>query len=69
MSFDAWVVGFGSSRVIADLALVESPMAYGVLGIVMAIDTCLLYRFFSRRASAQDAAAKECGLHPGGLRR
>ncbi len=58
MSFDAWVVGFGSSKVIADLALVESPMAYGVLAIVVAIDTSLLYSFFMQRRSGRDVSAE-----------
>src|SRR3979490_3186508 len=31
MSFDAWVVGFGFSRVLIDLNLVDSPWAYGIL--------------------------------------
>lgn len=57
MSFDAWVVGFGASRVLADLGLVESPMAYGVLAIVAAIDTRLLYRFFRERRSGREVAA------------
>jgi hypothetical protein len=30
MSFDAWVVGFGLSRVLMDLNLMESPWAYSV---------------------------------------
>jgi len=58
MSFDAWVVGFGSSKVIADLALVESPMAYGVWAIVVAIDTSLLYRFFMQRRSGRGVSAE-----------
>lgn len=58
MSFDAWVVGFGASRVLADLALIESPMAYGVLAIVVAIDSSLLYRFFMQRRSEKDVSAE-----------
>ncbi len=58
MSFDAWVVGFGSSRVLADLALVESPLAYAVLAIVVVIDTSLLYRFFMRRRSGRNVSAE-----------
>src|SRR6266496_4943964 len=49
MSFDAWVVGFGFSRVLIDLNLMESPWAYGVLVVTLLIDACLLYVFFSRR--------------------
>ncbi len=58
MSFDAWVVGFGASRVIADLGLIGSPMAYGVLGIVVAIDTSLLYSFFMQRRSERNVSAE-----------
>jgi uncharacterized protein len=37
MSFDAWVVGFGLSRVLIELNLMESPWAYGV-AITILID-------------------------------
>jgi hypothetical protein len=33
MSFDAWVVGFGLSRVLIDLNLMESPWAYSVMAV------------------------------------
>jgi uncharacterized protein len=56
MSFDAWVVGFGLSRVLIELNLVESPWAYGVLVATIFIDVYLLYNFFSvRKATAQRA--------------
>jgi uncharacterized protein len=56
MSFDAWIVGFGLSRVLIELNLVESPWAYGVLTATIFIDVCLLYTFFAaRRASAEQA--------------
>lgn len=47
MSFDAWVVGFGLSTVCRDLHLIEGLAAFSVLAVVGAIDTWLLYRFFS----------------------
>ena len=47
MSFDAWIVGFGLSRLLGELKLVESAAAYLVLAGVGALDTFLLYRFFS----------------------
>src|SRR5438067_363012 len=47
MSFDAWVVGFGLSRVLIDLNLIESPLAYGVMALTILIDTYLLYLFFT----------------------
>jgi uncharacterized membrane protein YfcA len=55
MSFDAWVVGFGFSRVLIDLNLVESPLAYGVLVVTLLIDACLLYVFFARQRAASSA--------------
>jgi uncharacterized protein len=51
MSFDAWVVGFGFSRVLIELKLMESPWAYFVLAVTILIDAYLLYVFFTRRAA------------------
>jgi uncharacterized membrane protein YfcA len=47
MSFDAWVVGFGTSTVIRDLRIVDGTAAYGVLLAVIVVDAWLLYRFFA----------------------
>jgi uncharacterized protein len=47
MSFDAWVVGFGLSRVLIDLKLMESPWAYSAMAINILIDSYLLYIFFT----------------------
>ncbi len=47
MSFDAWVVGFGLSRVLIELNLMESPWAYIVMAITILIDAYLLYIFFT----------------------
>jgi uncharacterized membrane protein YfcA len=47
MSFDAWVVGFGLSRVLIELDLMASPWAYSVMAATMLIDLCLLYTFFT----------------------
>ena len=53
MSFDAWIVGFGISTLLRRLHVIDGPAAYVVLGAVVAIDTLLLYRFFTlRRAPA-----------------
>lgn len=52
MSFDAWVVGFGLSRVLIDLKLAVSPAAYGVLLTVVIIDAYLLYLFFIKQRIA-----------------
>jgi len=52
MSFDAWVVGFGLSRVLIELKLMESPWAYSVMAATILIDACLLYVFFTARKAA-----------------
>ncbi len=55
MSFDAWVVGFGLSRVLIALHLARSPWAYAVLVATITIDLCLLYNFFAARAARRSA--------------
>ncbi|MEP6600787.1 MAG: sulfite exporter TauE/SafE family protein [Nitrospirota bacterium] len=66
MSFDAWVVGFGLSRVVIDLKLMESPWAYGVMGVAILLDTCLLYIFFTvQRPAARRSAAAQAAVTPG----
>ena len=52
MSFDAWVVGFGFSRVLIELNLMASPQAYIVMAAAILIDVCLLYVFFTRPRTA-----------------
>jgi uncharacterized membrane protein YfcA len=47
MSFDAWVVGFGLSRVLIELNWMESPWAYGVMATAILVDSYLLYIFFT----------------------
>src|SRR6266403_5774246 len=56
MSFDAWVVGFGLSRVLMELNLVESPWAYGVMVVTILIDSYLLYVFFTVRKAGSNRA-------------
>jgi len=56
MSFDAWVVGFGLSRVLIELNLMESPWAYGVMAATVLTDVYLLYVFFTVRKAAPDRA-------------
>src|SRR5690348_2220587 len=53
MSFDAWVVAFGLSRVLIELQMLASPWAYTVLGATVVIDACLLYVFFTAHRAAQ----------------
>ena len=52
MSFDAWVVGFGLSRVLIELKLIGSPWAYTVMAITILIDCYLLYVFFTKQRAA-----------------
>jgi hypothetical protein len=58
MSFDAWVVGFGLSRVLIELDLVASPSAYLLWLFVIAIDTYLLYQFFTKGKLYQSQKVK-----------
>ena len=51
MSFDAWVVAFGISTLLQQLAIVPGRSAYLVLVAVIVIDAWLLYRFFSHDSS------------------
>jgi uncharacterized protein len=46
MSFDAWIVAFGLSKLIRDLGLIETNSAFLVLAGVIVLDAWLLYRFF-----------------------
>jgi len=52
MSFDVWVVGFGLSRVLIDLKLIQSPWAYTLMAIAIVIDIYLLYIFFTTQRPA-----------------
>jgi uncharacterized membrane protein YfcA len=52
MSFDAWVVGFGLSRVLIELKLMESPWAYSVMAATIVLDVYLLYLFFTMQRAA-----------------
>ena len=72
MSFDAWIIGFGLSRTIIDLKLLNSTRAYEVWGAVILVDLCLLYQYFVKgqsRAQAKRAlsfgAGRERGDSPG----
>lgn len=53
MSFDAWVVAFGLSRVLIELDMLASPWAYGVMAATIVIDACLLYVFFTTHRAGQ----------------
>lgn len=53
MSFDALVVGFGLSRVLAELKLASTFTTYSILSIVVLLNAGLLYRYFQERAASQ----------------
>lgn len=59
MSFDAYVVAFGLSRLLGELHVIESGAAYVVLLAVGVIDTWLLYRFFSLSGSGRQVKDRE----------
>jgi len=62
MSFDAWIVGFGLSRVLLELGLVQSMTAYQPLMLAVLLDSYLLYGFFkTRRRNAVSITAPFCG--------
>ena len=50
MSFDAWIVAFGLSRLMQELGLVASNASYLVLVGVGLLDVYLLYRFFHKHS-------------------
>ena len=56
MSFDAWIVAFGLSNLVKDLHLIESNLAFLILVAVGALDTLLLYRFFTVQLPTVKAA-------------
>jgi uncharacterized membrane protein YfcA len=57
MSFDAWVVGFGLSRVLIELNLMASPWAYSVMAVTILIDVYLLVVFFAARKAGTGRAS------------
>ena len=64
MSFDAWVVGFGLSRVLIELKLADSPWAYSVLIAAVVVDAFLLFLFFSGWRPLPRRAAMRVPLQP-----
>jgi uncharacterized protein len=67
MSFDAWVVGFGLSRVLIEVKLAQAPWAYAVLAAAALIDAYLLYFFFKRRKRLElHSEARNGSLAPSG---
>ncbi len=64
MSFDSWVVAFGLSRVLIELGLVASPMAYSVLLTTLVIDAYLLYNFFTKKRRGRTPAHRPVLVKP-----
>ena len=59
MSFNAWGVAFGLTRVLGEVGLVTSNAAYLVLGSVGTVDIWMLFRFFSARRKPDPALRVE----------
>jgi uncharacterized membrane protein YfcA len=57
MSFDVWIVGFGLSRVLAELKLAQGSLTYGPMALAVLLDVWLLYVFFRTRLTAPPGAA------------
>ena len=57
MSFDAWIVAFGLSRLLNELQIVEGRASYLVMVCVALLDGWLLYRFFRVPPSTAATAA------------
>ena len=51
-TFSLSAVGFGFSRVLIDLKLVQSPWAYSVMAVTILIDIYLLFIFFTVQQAA-----------------
>jgi len=58
MSFDAWIVGFGLSRVLIELGLMQSPWAYSAMVLTILLDAYLLYIFFTLRRPASKPSSR-----------
>ncbi len=54
-------VGFGLSRVLMELKIIESVLAYGVMVLVLAIDGYLLYVYFTQKRLPVTSSAKTEG--------
>jgi len=66
MSFDAWIVAFGLSRVLLELNLAQGVVAYGPLALAVLLDAYLLYVFFRAKNSRHDRQRPAVGPYVGG---
>lgn len=69
MSFDAYIVAFGLSKLMHDLAIIAGGRAYLLLALVILLDSWMLYRFFSIIGSRRpiEPAASVAYAAPGGI--
>jgi uncharacterized membrane protein YfcA len=58
MSFDAWIVAFGLSKLLRDVKVIESAAAYLVLVGTIVLDAWLLFRFFAADAPSQPVSQR-----------
>lgn len=59
MSFDAWLVGFGLSRVVAKLEILPTVWAFQLLTLTVIVDALLLRAFFKTRSVKASAIPDE----------
>jgi uncharacterized membrane protein YfcA len=59
MSFDAWLVGFGLSRVVAKLELLPEVWAFQLLTLTVIVDALLLRAFFRTRSAKASSIPDE----------
>jgi len=57
MSFDAWIVGYGLSKVLGQIGLLTGDLAYSIFAITIVIDLVLLYRFFGNHRTRTQAVS------------
>ena len=57
MSFDAWIVSYGLSKVLGDIGFVTGDFAYSIFAITIVIDLVLLYRFFGNHRTRTQAVS------------
>lgn len=62
MSFDAWVVAFGLSKLLRDLKIVPGVEAYLLLLGTILLDAWLLYRFFAIVDGPKSPSVRNVGL-------
>jgi hypothetical protein len=59
MAFDAVLISFGLSRLLALKGLLPGPAAYAPMGLVAALNLILLYSYFAKRSRLGRVLAKQ----------